>query len=371
MAMTDRSWTRRGVVTTLAAAAAGAPFLPRGRSQGTGDVVLRFTSHVPQSHGFVPVFTRFYERVEEETQGRLRIEPMWNGILHGPLDGFKACITGLTDYTHGYVTYQPGSFHLMHGLQLPFFFPNSPVASLVAEELYPRFFKSEYEAMGVYLATCDSTSPYQVISREPVLTLEDLRGLKIRATGGIVAEIYRDLGAVPVVMAAAEVYPAFQRGIIDAVSLGVPDIASYRLQEIGKFLTRVNLNVTVLQYALNQRSFDALPDDLRQTFHDLLRIRSQMCAQDYYSGPIEEAAYEALRAGRCEILDLEQDERERWREALLPLRNRFISENEAEGRPATEMLEKMEILSALYSPLSREEIMTKVTENPIQGIIDL
>ena len=370
--MTDRTWTRRGVVTTLAAAAAGAPFLPRGRSRGTADaVVLRFTSHVPQSHGFFPVFTSFFQRLEEETQGGLRIEPMWNGLLHGPLDGFKACITGLTDYTHGYVTYQPGSFHLMHGLQLPFMFPNSPVASLVAEELYPRFFKSEYEAMGVYLATCDSTSPYQVISREPVLTLEDLRGLKIRATGGIVAEIYRDLGAVPVVMAAAEVYPAFQRGIVDAVSLGVPDIASYRLQEVGKFLTRVDLNVTVLQYCLNRRSFDALPDDLRQTFYDLLRVRSQMCAQDYYSGPVEAEAYADLRAGRCEILDLEPDERERWREALQPLRARFIAENEAEGRPATEMLEELEALSALYSPLSREELMTRVTQTPIQGIIDL
>lgn len=370
--MTDRTWTRRGVVATLAAAAAGSPFLPRGRSrEGFGGVTLRFTSHVPQSHGFFPVFNSFFERVEEETEGRLRIEPMWSGLLHGPLDGFKACNTGLTDYTHGYITYQPGSFHLMHGLQLPFVFPDSPVASLVAEELYPTFFKSEYEAMGVYLATCDSTSPYQVISREPVLTLEDLRGLKIRATGGIVAEIYRDLGAVPVVMAAAEVYPAFQRGILDAVSLGVPDIASYRLQEVGKFLTRVNLNVTVLQYALNQRSFDALPDDLRQQFVDLLRIRSQMCAQDYYSGPVEDEAYAELRAGRCEILDLEPAERERWREALQPLRDRFIVENEAEGRPASEMLQEMERLSALYSPLSREEIMARVTDNPIQGIIDL
>ena len=166
-------------------------------------------------------------------------------------------------------------------------------------------------------------------------------------------------------------YPAFQRGILDAVSLGVPDIASYRLQEVGKFLTRVNLNVTVLQYALNQRSFDALPDDLRQQFADLLRIRSQMCAQDYYSGPVEDESYAELGAGQCEILDLEPAERERWREALQPLRDRFITETEAEGRPASEMLEEMERLSALYSPLSREEIMARVTENPIQGIIDL
>ena len=133
----------------------------------------------------------------------------------------------------------------------------------------------------------------------------------------------------------------------------------------------MNLNVTVLQYALNQRSFDALQDDLRQQFSDLLRIRSQMCAQDYYSGPVEDEAYARLRAGRCEILDLDPAERERWRSELQPLRDRFVAENEAEGRPATAMLEEMERLSALYSPLSREEIMTRVTENPIQGIIDL
>lgn len=309
--------------------------------------------------------------VEEETQGRLRIEPMMDGLLHGALDGFKASVTGLTDYTHGYTTYQPGSFHLMHGLQLPFVFPNSPVASLVAEELYPRFFKEEYEAMGVYLATCDSTSPYQVISRDPVRTLEDLDGLKIRTTGGIVAEIYRELGAVPVVMAAAEVYPALQRGIIDAVSLGVPDIASYRLQEIGKFLTRVNLNVTVLQYCLNPRSFDELPGDIRETFYRLLRVRSQMAAQDYYSGPREEGYYDALRAGGCEIMDLEPAERERWRDTLVPLRERFIAENEAEGRPVREMLTEMERLSAEYSTLSRAEIRRKVVEDPVMGIIDL
>jgi hypothetical protein len=35
------------------------------------------------------------------------------------------------------------------------------------------------------------------------------------------------------------------------------------------------------------------------------------------------------------------------------------------------MLQEMERLSALYSPLSREEIMARVTDNPIQGIIDL
>jgi hypothetical protein len=96
-----------------------------------------------------------------------------------------------------------------------------------------------------------------------------------------------------------------------------------------------------------------------------------MAAQDYYSGPREEAYYDALRDGGCEILDLEPAERERWREALVPLRERFIIENEAQGRPAREMLQEMDRLSALYTPLSRAEIRRKVVDDPIQGIIDL
>ena len=61
--------------------------------------------------------------------------------------------------------------------------------------------------------------------------LEDLRGMKIRVTGGLTADIYRELGAVPVSIAAAEIYPAFQRGVLDAVSLALLDMVSYRCRK--------------------------------------------------------------------------------------------------------------------------------------------
>ncbi|MCH8894830.1 MAG: TRAP transporter substrate-binding protein DctP [Proteobacteria bacterium] len=128
---------------------------------------------------------------------------------------------------------------------------------LVAEELYPRHFKSEYERMGVYLAHCDATSPYDIISTSPIRSLEDMRGMRIRVTGGLTAEIFRVLGAVPTVMAAAEVYPAFQRGIVDAVALGAPDIVVYRLLEVGNYFTKVGVNVTVLQHCFRRAAWSA------------------------------------------------------------------------------------------------------------------
>lgn len=367
----SRHWTRRGVLGALAGVGGLALLGGVGRRSQDAET-LRFTSHVPRSHGLYRfVYAPFFELVEERTDGRLRFEPFMDRLLHGPLDGFKACNTGVTDYTHGYSTYQPGSFQLLHGLQLPLLFDSPAVASLVAEELYPTFFKDEYERMGVYLAHCDSTSPYNILSRAPIRSPDDLRGLKIRSVGGLTADIFQALGAVPIVMATAEVYVAFQRGVIDAVALGIPDMVSYRLHEIGTHLCIVDINVNVLQYCLNPSSFDALPDDLRAELYALLRIRSQIAAQRFYSGPPEVEARQTLRDEGIEIYEVGPEARENWRDRLSPLRDEFVQAHEAEGRPAGDLVRSMESLAETYTSLSGDEIMRRVTDDPVQGIITL
>ena len=335
-------------------------------------ITLRYTAHIPSSHGlYTRAFLPFAEIVERETEGRLRLEAFTDRLLHGPIDGFKATVTGITDYTHAYGTYQPGSFKLLHATQLPFLFPTPQVASLVFEELYPRFFKAEYEHMGVYLAHVDCTSPYNIISKTPVRRLEDLRGLKIRVTGGLTADIYRELGAVPVSIAAAEIYPAFQRGILDAVTLALTDMVAYRLQEIGRFYTVGDINVVLLHYCLNRRTFDALPADLRVQFYRLLRVRSQIAVQNYYTGPDYERAFATLVDSGVEVLQLDEAELGRWRDRVTPLKERYIARHEAEGLPAGELVERMEALSAAYASLTNEQINTRIRETPVEGIIEL
>ena len=364
--------TRRALLGALAGAGVAAPFLAGSRTSRAEPIVLRYTAHTPRSHGlYTHAFVPFAELVERETAGRLRLVAFTDQLMHDPIDGFKACVTGISDYTPGYVTYQPGSFKLLHATQLPFLFPTPQVASLVMEELYPRYFKDEYERMGVYLAHIDCTSPYNIISKTPILRLEDLSGIKIRSTGGIVADIFRELGAAPVALAASEVYTALQRGVVDAVALSVSDMASYRLQEIGPFYTRIDLNVLALHFCLSQRAFDSLPPDLKEQFYRLLRIRSQIAVQNYYSGPGDDRAYAALRGGGTEIIDLDEEERARFREAVAPLRERFIAEHEAEGLPARDCVAEMEALAAEYAPLTNAELNERVATQPVMGIIDL
>ena len=365
-------WSRRRVLASLLGVGAVAPFV-RGERGGAGDsVLLRYTAHIPNSHGlFGKVFLPWTDMVTRRTGGRIRWEHYVDRQLHGALDGFKAVTTGITDYTHAYATYQPGSFHLTHGLQLPFLFPNPGVAALVAEELYPEYLKDEYERMGVYLAHCDSTTAYDIMSKTPVRTPSDMRGLKVRSTGGLMADILRQVGAIPVVMAAAETYTAFQRGIIDAVAVGVPDMAAYRLYETGNYCLRVGVTHTVIQYCLNPRTFDGLPGDLRVPLYDLFRLRGQVAYRNYYGGDALDTAIETLTAGGVEVSEPTPEEGEEWREAVRPLEQRFIEENARRGLPAAAFVHEARERAAAYADWTDQQLWDHVSERPVQGIIAL
>jgi len=365
------TWSRRRVLASLLGVGALAPFIQGDRNRADDQIVLRYTAHIPNSHGlYGRVFLPWEEMLTQRTGGRIRWEHYVDRLLHGALDGFKAIESGITDYTHAYATYQPGSFHLTHGLQLPFLFSNPGVASLVSEELYPEYWKSEYERMGVYLAHCDATSAYDIISKEPIRVPEDIEGLKVRSTGGLMADILRQVGAIPVVIAAAETYTAFQRGIIDVVALGAPDMAAYRLYETGTHYLRLGLTHTVLQYCLNPRTFDALPEELQLELYNTFRFRGQIAHQNYYGSTAMEGALDTLRDGGVEISEPTAAERQAWVEAVQPLEERFIEENEALGHPAEAFVREARSRAASYEGWSDQELWDQVAERPVQGIID-
>jgi len=365
------SWSRRRVLASLLGAGAVAPFLAGDRTRAGDTVVLRYTAHIPNSHGlYGKVFIPWERLLSERTGGRIVWEHYVDALLHGPLDGFKAIHSGITDYTHGYATYQPGSFHLTHGLQLPFLFENPGIASLVSEELYPQYWKGEYENMGVYLAHCDATTAYDIIAKFPLRTPEDLKGLKVRSTGGLMAEIVRELGGVPVVIAASETYTAFQRGIIDVVALGGPDMAAYRLYETGTHYLRIGLTHTVLQYCFNPRTFDGLPPDLQTTLYNVYRLRGQIAHQNYYGGAALETAINTLSDAGVEILEPTDDERQAWVDASGPLEARFIEENEARGLPAEAFVREAKQRAAVYEGWTDQQLWDHIDRQPTQGIID-
>ena len=120
------------------------------------------------------------------------------------------------------------------------------------------------EKFGVVGMPCGSHSDeIHMHSRKPVRTLEDLKGLKLR-TSGAWAEIANTLGASTVILPGGEVYPALERGVVDAIEWATPGInVSLGFHKVAKYviLPGVHQPGAVLECIFDKALWDGFDAD--------------------------------------------------------------------------------------------------------------
>lgn len=164
----------------------------------------------------------FAERVETMSDGRIQIEVHPAGTLGPGLKVSETVSNGVADMGHTWVGYDwgadptavlfggfAGSFdteRMLHWLY------KGGGTELQAEWRDEKF---DLVSMPLFIRTAEVF----LHSRKPVQTLEDLQGLKLR-TAGAWLEISKGMGAAPVTMPGGDVYPALERGAIEATEWG-------------------------------------------------------------------------------------------------------------------------------------------------------
>lgn len=332
-------------------------------------IEIRVSSFVPKAAGLWKVWEPSFRQLERESKGKLVVKAYPGGVLHSMQDGFKAIRSGVADLSHCYVSYAPTSFKLMHATNLPGMFPDAPVGSMVATVLYPKYFKEEYERMGVYLARIPMTPPYNIVTKKPVRTLEDLKGMKVRTVGGIQAQTVEAVGATPIFLSTPEAYTAFERGTVDAVVGHDGAFIAFRTAEPAKAWTDLRFAAVETSICMNKDFFDTLPSDLKTVFYNWLQRWNQADAQLWYEGYAAESREQMKKMG-IEMIALSPAERQRILNAMNVVTERWIEEMEKEGLPARKLVEEMRSLSAQFEALGWDGLMKTSIENPVKGIVD-
>ncbi|MBK5966476.1 ABC transporter substrate-binding protein [Thiocystis minor] len=104
--------------------------------------------------------------------------------------------------------------------------------------------------------------------RKEIKSLADLQGLKIRIPG-FGAEIFSRMGAVPQSLPGGEIYPALERGAIDAAEWTVPyDDEKLGFQKVAKYYYYPGWwePGTHLVFYVNKTQWEALPPTYRAAF---------------------------------------------------------------------------------------------------------
>jgi len=97
----------------------------------------------------------------------------------------------------------------------------------------------------------------------------------------------------------------------------------------------------------------------------------QVAKRNFYGGEGLENAVQTITAGGAELLEISADERQSWADAVRPLEQRFIDENERLGLPATAFVREAKERSARYAGWSDQELWDHVSANPVPGVIGL
>jgi TRAP-type mannitol/chloroaromatic compound transport system substrate-binding protein len=104
--------------------------------------------------------------------------------------------------------------------------------------------------------------------RKKMNTIGDYKGLKMRIGTGLGAKVYARAGSTTVLTPAADIYPALERGVIDAVEwVGPHDDMVLGLHKTAHYYYYPGWHEpgTVVEFAFNKKAYDALPVDLRRT----------------------------------------------------------------------------------------------------------
>jgi len=122
---------------------------------------------------------------------------------------------------------------------------------------------------GLHGAAMFMAVPSDLIAKNPIRHLADLKGKKIRIfTSEFQSEAFKRLGATPVAMTLGDVLPAIQQGTIDGAIAGLTVYTTMHYQDAAKYVTETNQPAIFLVVEVSKKWYDALPKDLQKIIDD-------------------------------------------------------------------------------------------------------
>lgn len=261
---------RAALGLAVSAAALGA-----GACVGAQATELVYGTHVPSTHSTADtVIVPWIDAVKEATGGDYEITMQWGGAVAKNAAIPGAIRDGLIDLGLMPDVYSPAEFPssvVITSIALPG--KDIRVMTGVASELRLLDCPScveEFAETDTVLISSSSIAPQYLMCREPVKTLADLAGKKVRASGGP-ARVMAALGATPVALQFTDAYEALERGQVDCTTGVETFLKDYNWWDSAKYVLDLPLGtyhgVLIL---INKAKYEGMSAEDRKAFDGTL-----------------------------------------------------------------------------------------------------
>ncbi len=214
-------------------------------------------------------YKHFAAEIEERSGGRLIIEPYFNASLgFKPTESLSVLKKGLIELNEISPSAM-GEEPIVSLGELPFLFTSLQEHKYFCQEKFFPAAQQVFDRKGWNItvwAPYYNPSPVYFFSKEPLRTIDDWQGLKLRCWGGIVADAMIIIGTDAYVISTAELYTALQRGLVTAAITSYMSATETHFWEVLNYINKVPVNMGVWMCAVNNDALNALPADLQEVF---------------------------------------------------------------------------------------------------------
>ena len=206
---------------------------------------------------------RFENDIKEMSEGKFEIKFFEPGALVPALEAFDAVSKGSIESAWTTPGYHAGKYP---GLAFMTTVPFGPQigeflswkwfggGNAIRDEIYA---KHDLVAFDCFSHGAETSGWF----RKPINSLDELKGLKMRFFG-LGAKVMQKVGVSTQLLAGADIYPALERGVIDATEYSMPmnDI-KYGFYQIAKnnYYPGWHQQVSVSEFLANKPAYESLP----------------------------------------------------------------------------------------------------------------
>ena len=318
--------SRRGALRTLAGAGAAglaAPHVAGAQANGT---TWRIQTSWPGGAG-LQIFKEWCATIQEKTGGELTFTPFGANDVVGDFQLYDAVKNGVLEAVNPFTIYGQGIIpaatfltSIPLGLRNPhefdvFYYGLGGID--IARELY--------SAQGMHFVGPVHHGPNIIHSKVPIRSIDDFAGRKMRLPGGMVAEIFTEIGAETTVLPGSEIFPALEKGTIDVAdyvgpavnyALGFSQVTDYIVMGPPGFMSLYQ-PVDIMDITVSQGAWDALPDKMKQFVEMETHAYSDMHHAAIQAA--DQKAWGQFEADGTEVTRLSQDDVALMTEIAVPI----------------------------------------------------
>ena len=340
-----RQISRRALLALTVAASAFA-YSGTQQVQAAETINMIAIDGYPARAMWVKEFTGFFiPRVNEELEksGNYKIawQEAYGGQIvkpRGVLEGIKL---GLGDI--GIVT------TIFHNSKLPsqgisavtpFIAPDARIVAKAVDEIAKEFPQMAKELDGenqVYLATGVVLDTYQMFSKTPINSLDDLKGKKVAGAGYNLRYLEGIEGAAGVRGGLPNFYNMLQTGVVDAAMLWPEAAKTFKIAEVAPYMLKADLGaVNSKTVTVNKDVWAKLPQEVK----DVLQKVAVEYRDHVASVAMDRAAasLEAYKKGGGTVVELSPEARAAWAKAMPNIAKDWAKKLDSTGAPGSDML---------------------------------